>query len=60
MFCQDPNCILAGRPLTQYDLHVSTLLPVLNGILGEFHNINVDPDYKLKEPWWGETNNLSI
>ena len=25
---QDPDCLLAGRPLTQFDLYVSTLVPL--------------------------------
>ena len=28
---QDPDCLLAGRPLTQFDLYVSTLVPLRCG-----------------------------
>jgi hypothetical protein len=28
LLVEDPDCLLAGRPLTQYDLYVSTLVPL--------------------------------
>ena len=49
-FYQDPDCVFAERPLTQYDLYVSTLVPVKG--FDRFEPRKMDPKKKmLKEPW---------
>ena len=48
-FLQDPDCIFAERPLTQFDLYVSTLVPMRP--LDRFDPLKLDRSKTLKEPW---------
>ena len=44
----DPDCIFAGRSLTQFDLYLSTLTPVSDP--KSFKIVSIDSSTKLKEP----------
>ena len=45
---QDPDCIYAGRSLTQFDLYISTMVPF--GGMKSLKIIAIDSSTKLKEP----------
>lgn len=54
LLAEDPDCQLAGRPLTQYDLYVSTLVPLRSSVLESMESdsdVFIDEATKLKEPW---------
>jgi len=54
LLAEDPDCLLAGRPLTQFDLYVSTLVPLRSNVLETMESDSlffIDENTKLKEPW---------
>jgi len=54
LLAEDPDCLLAGRPLTQFDLYVSTLVPLRSNVLETMESdalLFIDEKTKLKEPW---------
>ena len=56
----DPDCVYAGRSLTQFDLYLSTMVPLPK--LSSFKIIAIDSTTKLREPLCSnmELINLSI
>ena len=46
--CQDPDCIYAGRSLTQFDLYISTMVPFYG--MKSLKVVSIDSSTKLKEP----------
>jgi len=48
---EDPDCIFADRPLTQFDLYVSTLVPIRAMDKLDKLDLKSDRSMKLKEPW---------
>jgi hypothetical protein len=54
LLAEDSDCLLAGRPLTQFDLYVSTLVPLRSNVLETMESDSlffIDENTKLKEPW---------
>ena len=46
---EDPDCLFAGRSLTQFDLYISTLVPF--AAMQKLEILNINSQTKLKEPW---------
>ena len=46
---EDPDCLYAGRSLTQFDLYISTLVPF--AAMYKLEILNINSQTKLKEPW---------
>lgn len=46
---EDPDCVFAGRSLTQFDLYISTLVPF--AAMQKLEILHINSQTKLKEPW---------